>query len=80
MYNFGEIGTEDHLTGVPIKRRTLYFILYLLQLRKIYKMKCDGDTKWTDKLQPAILASNTQTKKSTNYTPFYLMFGRNFDD
>ena len=42
-------------------------------------MKCDGDTEWTDKLQPAVLAANTQTKKSTSYTPFYLMFGRNFD-
>ena len=42
-------------------------------------MKCDGDTEWTEKLQPAVLAANTQTKKSTSYTPFYLMFGRNFD-
>ena len=42
-------------------------------------MKCDGDTEWTDKLQPAVLAANIQTKKSTSYTPFYLMFGRNFD-
>ena len=39
-------------------------------------MKCDGDT---EKLQPAVLAANTQTKKSTSYTPFYFMFGRNFD-
>ena len=42
-------------------------------------MKCDIDTKGTDKLQPAILVANTQTKKSTSYTPFNLMFGRNFD-
>ena len=42
-------------------------------------MKCDGDTEWTDKLHPAVLAANTQTKKSTSYKPFYLMFGRNFD-
>ena len=42
-------------------------------------MKCDGDTEWTEKLQPSVLAANTQTKKSTSYTPFYLMFGRNFD-
>ena len=42
-------------------------------------MKCDSDTEWTEKLQPAVLAANTQTKKSTSYTPFYLMFGRNFD-
>ena len=42
-------------------------------------MKCDGDTEWTDKLQPAVLAANTQTKKLTSYISFYLMFGRNFD-
>ena len=42
-------------------------------------MKCDGDTEWTEKLQPAVLAANTQTTKSTSYTPFYLIFGRNFD-
>ena len=42
-------------------------------------MKCDGDTERTDKLQPAVLAANTQTKKSTSYAAFYLMFGRNFD-
>ena len=42
-------------------------------------MKCDGDTERTEKLQPAVLAANTQTNKSTSYTPFYLMFGRNFD-
>ena len=42
-------------------------------------MKCVGDTEWTEKLQPAVPAVNTQTKKSTSYTPFYLMFGRNFD-
>ena len=42
-------------------------------------MKCDGDTEWTEKLQPAVIASNTQTKKSTRYTPFCLKFGRNFD-
>ena len=42
-------------------------------------MKCDGDTEWTEKLQPAVFAANTQSKKSTSYTPFYLMFGRNFD-
>ena len=42
-------------------------------------MKCGGDAKWTNKLQSAVLADNTQTKKSTSYTPFYLMFQRNFD-
>ena len=47
--------------------------------RKINKMMCSGDTEWTEKLQPAVLAANTQTKLSTGYTPFYLMFGREFD-
>ena len=47
--------------------------------RKINKMMCSGDKEWTDKLQPAALAANTQNKRSTGYTPFYLMFGREFD-
>ena len=47
--------------------------------RKINKMMCSGDKEWTEKLQPAVLAANTQTKRSTGYTPFYLMFGREFD-
>ena len=42
-------------------------------------MMCNGDKEWTDKLQPAVLAANTQSKRSTGYTPFYLMFGRDFD-
>ena len=42
-------------------------------------MKCDGDTKWSEKLQPVVIAANTQTKESTSYTPFYLMFEINFD-
>ncbi|KAI6655698.1 hypothetical protein LOD99_1838 [Oopsacas minuta] len=46
---------------------------------KINKMQSEGDTEWTEKLQTAVLAANTQTKISTSYTPFYLMFGRDFD-
>ena len=46
--------------------------------RKINKMMRSGDKEWTEKLQPAVLAANTQTKRSTGYTPFYLMFGREF--
>ena len=42
-------------------------------------MKCDGDTEWIEKLQPAVLAASTLTKKSTSYTSFYLMFGRNLN-
>ena len=62
-----------------ILEKSIIYLTYFLQFRKIYKMKCDGDTEWTEKLQPAVIAANTQTKKSTSYTPFYLMFGRNFD-
>ena len=29
-------------------------------------MKCDGEAEWIDKLQAAVLAANTQTKKSTS--------------
>ena len=47
--------------------------------RKINKMMCSGDKEWTEKLQPAALAANTQSKRSTGYTPFYLIFGREFD-
>ena len=47
--------------------------------RKINKMMCSGDKEWIEKLQPAVLAANTQTNQSTGYTPLYLMFGREFD-
>ena len=32
--------------------------------------------EWPSKLQAAVLAANTCWKRSTNYSPFYLMFGR----
>ena len=32
--------------------------------------------EWPSKLQVAVLAANTCWKRSTNYSPFYLMFGR----
>ena len=60
---------EFHCAYVKLKKITTY-LNYFLKFRKINKMKCDSDTKWTEKLQ---------TKKSTCYTQFYLMFGRNFD-
>ena len=66
------------LRGAPIANSIVYS-LYLLQFKKLNKMKCDCDTEWTDKLQPTALAANAQTKKSTSNTPFYLMFRRNFD-
>ena len=42
-------------------------------------MKSDADRDWTTNLQPAALAANIQFKRSTRYTPFCLMFGRDFD-
>ena len=42
-------------------------------------MRSNADTEWTAKLQPAVLSANTQKKRSTGYTPFYLMFGRDYD-
>ena len=42
-------------------------------------MMYERDKEWVEKLQTAVLAANTQTKHSTGYTPFYLMFGRDFD-
>ena len=42
-------------------------------------MRCTADVEWTEKLQPAVLAGNTQVKRSTGHTPFYLMFGRDYD-
>ena len=42
-------------------------------------MRSNADTEWTSKLQPAVLSANTQKKRSTGYTPFYLMFGRDYD-
>ena len=42
-------------------------------------MKYERDTEWPEKLQPALFAANTQFKRSTSYTPFKLMFGRECD-
>ena len=36
-------------------------------------MKSDADRDWTTNLQPAALATNTQFKRSTRYTLFYLV-------
>ena len=40
---------------------------------------CSGGRAWTGKLQPVILAANSQTKQTAGYTPFYFMFSREFD-
>ena len=37
----------------------------------------ESGSEWPQKLQPALLAANTCWKRSTGYTPFYLMYGRN---
>ena len=42
-------------------------------------MRSSADKEWTEKLQPAALAANTQVKRSTRHTEFYLMFGRDYD-
>ena len=42
-------------------------------------MMCSRGKERVDKLQPAVLAAITQTKRSTGFTPFYLMFGREID-
>ena len=42
-------------------------------------MKYERDTEWPEKIQSAVFAANTQFKRSTSYTPFKLMFGRESD-
>ena len=39
-------------------------------------MQYERDTEWPEKLQPGVFAANTQFKRSTSFTPFRLMFGR----
>ena len=46
---------------------------------KIYNLQYERDTEWPEKLQPAVFAANTQFKRSTSFTPFRLMFGRDCD-
>ena len=42
-------------------------------------MQYERDTEWPEKLQPAVFEVNTQFKRSTSFTPFRLMFGRDCD-
>ena len=42
-------------------------------------MMADNDAGWPSKLQAAVLSANIHRKLSTDYSPFQLMFGRNFD-
>ena len=39
-------------------------------------MRAESGGEWPSKLQPAVFAANTQIKKSTGFTPFRIMFGR----
>ena len=40
-------------------------------------MMIESGSEWPTLLKPALLAANTCWKRSTGYTPFYLMYGRN---
>ena len=42
-------------------------------------MISEADTEWPKSLQPAVLSANSHKKRSTGYSPFYLMFGREID-
>ena len=39
-------------------------------------MVAETGEEWPSKLQATVLAANTGWKKSTKYTPFFLMYGR----
>ena len=39
-------------------------------------MVTETGAEWPSKLQAAVLAANTCWKRSTDYSPFYLMYGR----
>ena len=39
-------------------------------------MVYEAGAEWPSKLQSAVLAANTCWKKSTKFTPFFLMYGR----
>ncbi|KAI6653978.1 hypothetical protein LOD99_3154 [Oopsacas minuta] len=43
---------------------------------KLHKMLVETSAECPSKLQAAVLAANTCWKKSTDYSPFYLMYGR----
>ena len=43
---------------------------------KLHKMVKETGEEWPSKLQAVVLAANTCWKRSTDYSPFYLMYGR----
>ena len=55
-------------------------IIYSILFRKIDRMRSSADKEWTEKLQPAVLSVNTEVKRSTGHTAFYLIFGRDYDN
>ena len=46
------------------------------QSSKLNKMVLEAGVEWPSKLQAAVLAANTCWKRSTNFTPFFFMYGR----
>ena len=46
------------------------------QSSKLNKMVLEAGVEWPSKLQAAVLAANTCWKRSTNFTPSFLMYGR----
>ena len=50
-----------------------------MKFRKLAKFIYDQDVEWPNKLQPACLSVNIHKKRATKYSPFQLMFGRDFD-
>ena len=42
-------------------------------------MISENDSEWPQKLQLAVLSANSHRKRSTGYSAFQLMYGRDFD-
>ena len=42
-------------------------------------MISEADIEWPESLQPVVLSANSHKKRSTGYSQFYLMFGREID-
>ena len=42
-------------------------------------MRAEDDAEWPKTLLHALLSANSHRKRSTDYSPFCLMFGREFD-
>ena len=55
---------------------TYIYIIALVHFSKLHKIVTETGAEWPSKLQVAVLAANTCWKRSTDYSPFYLMYGR----